>query len=106
MKKVALMAVAAALFAAALPATASAGSDVKRLARAECKDDKVTEPAEFAALYGGTGKPAMKRCIKAQRSEARAECKQDRRTEPAEFAAEYGGSNAAAIKRCMRDELT
>jgi hypothetical protein len=106
MKKLALMAVAAALFAAALPATASAGSDIKRLARAECKEDKVTEAAEFSALYGGTGKAAMTRCIKAQRSDARAECKQDRRTEPAEFAAEYRGTSNAAIKRCMRDELT
>jgi hypothetical protein len=85
------------------PASADAG--IKRLAKAECREERLTEPAEFAALYGGGGHAAIKRCARAQRREARADCVQDRAEERSEFALEYGGTGKAAIKRCMRDEL-
>lgn len=104
-KTVALGALIAALAAGALATPASAATPIKQLAKAECKEEKLTEPAEFAALYGGTDRAAMKECVKSQRREARADCVQDRAEEPTEFAAEYGGTDPAAIKRCMRDEL-
>ena len=91
---------------AAGPATAQAGKGIKRLAKIECREDRRTEPAEFAALYGGGGKAAMRRCVRSQKREARADCVGERREERAEFAAEYGGTGRSAIKRCVRDELT
>lgn len=98
--------VAAAFAALMLAAPASAEAGIKRLAKAECREERRTEPAEFAALYGGTGKRAVRRCVRSEKREARADCRQDRLEEPAEFAAEYGGTDRKAIKRCMRDELT
>jgi hypothetical protein len=103
---VALMVAALSALTLAGPASAEAGAGTKRLAKAECRDDRRTEPAEFAALYGGAGKAALRRCVRDQKREARADCVGDRREEPAEFATEYGGSGREALKRCMRDELT
>lgn len=89
--------------AALVPSSAQAG--VKKLARAECKVERATDTREFKARYGGMGKKAMKRCIKAERAEAKRDCKEDRRTETNEFIGEYGGTDRKALKRCMRDEL-
>lgn len=36
----------------------------RREARADCRGDRAEEPAEFAAEYGGTGRSAMKRCVR------------------------------------------
>jgi hypothetical protein len=99
----ALVAVAVTMLALAVPASAEAG--VKRLAKQECKVERATEPAEFSALYGGTGGAALKRCVKHEVREARADCRGERAEEPSEFAIEYGGTGRDAIKRCMRDEL-
>ena len=107
MKKLTATALAAAavfsMVALAAPASADAG--VKKLAKQECKVERATEPAEFGALYGGTGSGAVKRCVKQEVREAKADCRGDRAEEPSEFAIEYGGTGRDAIKRCMRDEL-
>ncbi len=105
MKKLILLVVALAVLVAAVPSSASAKAGIKSLARAECKEDRRTEPAEFAADFGGTGSAAMRRCIKREIRGARADCREDRREEPAEFAAEYGGTGKQALKRCIRDEI-
>ncbi len=89
---------------AILPATASA-NQVDRIAKQECKLDANSEPAEFAAEYGGTGKAAVKKCARREQREAVRECKADRATETAEFKIEYGGTGSAALRRCTIDEL-
>lgn len=102
------------LIAGALAATASLGlagpasadASIKSLAKAECKQERLTDTAEFEARYGGTGKAAMKRCVRTEKREAVRDCKQERRFETGEFAAEYGGTDRKALKRCIRDELT
>jgi hypothetical protein len=98
MKKLTATALAAAvlsMLALAAPASASAG--VKGLAKQECTAERTTEPAEFSALYGGTGSAAVKRCVKREVREARADCRGDRSEEPSEFAVEYGGTSHYAI---------
>jgi hypothetical protein len=94
---------AALALAFAGPAQAEAG--LKKLAKQECKQERATDRAEFIAKFGGTGKAAIKRCVRAEKREAKADCKADRLEEPAEFQMEYGGTGKAAIKRCMIDEL-
>jgi len=93
-----------AVTAFALPASAAA-SQVDRVAKAECKAERASEPGEFAAQYGGTGKAALKKCVRIEKRDATRECKADRATEPAEFQAEYGGMGDAALRRCKVDEL-
>jgi hypothetical protein len=95
--------VAVALVVVAIPTTAQAS--IKSLAKQECKEERATDTREFRARYGGTGKKALRRCIKAERADARADCREDRREEPNEFIRKYGGKGKKAIKRCMRDEL-
>lgn len=97
--------VAVVLGALAVTAPASADAGIKRLAKAECRQELRTEPAEFVAIWGGSGKAAVRRCARSERREARADCRGDRAEEPQEFALEYGGTGRDAIKRCMRDEL-
>lgn len=104
MKRITTMTVIAIVSALALSAPASA-SEVKQLAKQDCRVEAKTDTAEFKALYGGTGKAAVNRCARQEVREARADCKGDRAEEPNEFALEYGGTDSAAIKRCMIDEL-
>ncbi len=89
----------------ALAGPATADASIKGLAKAECRQELRTEPGELAAQYGGTGKKAMKRCVRSEKRQAFADCKQERRFETNEFIAEYGGTNKKALKRCVRDEL-
>jgi hypothetical protein len=98
----AALAVAAVGAVAAAPASA-AGID--KLAKADCKQERQTEPGEFKAVYGGLGDAALNRCVRITKREAKADCKQDRLEDPSEFNAEYGGTGKAAMKRCVRDEL-
>ena len=104
-KTIAIAATAATMAVMAFAGTASADAGIKKLAKQECKVERATDRGEFIAKYGGTGKAAIKRCVRAEKREARADCKEDRREEPAEFSIEYGGTGSAAIKRCMADEL-
>ncbi len=103
LKSLPLLLAGAAAVIAMLPATASAGN--VDLARAECRHERATEPAEFAVEYGGTGKAALKRCVRREIRKARVECRTERRTEPREFRREYGGTGKRALRRCVRDEL-
>ncbi len=98
-----LTVLAIAAFAIVVPSSAQAS--IKSLAKQECKVERATDTREFKARYGGTGKKALKRCVKAEKAEAKRDCKQDRRTETNEFIREYGGTDKKALKRCMRDEL-
>jgi hypothetical protein len=104
-KTIAIAVVSATMVVLAFAGTATADAGIKKLAKQECKVERATDRAEFVAKYGGTGKAALKRCVKAEKREARADCKEDRREEPAEFAVEYGGTGKAALKRCVADEL-
>lgn len=105
MKKLTATALAAVVVSMLAIAPSSADAGVKGLAKQECKAERATEPAEFSALYGGTGSAAVKRCVRHEVRVARADCRGDRAEEPSEFAIEYGGTGRDAIKRCMRDEL-
>ena len=108
MKKLNIMAVgllSAALAIAVFAAPASAKPGIKSLAKAECKQERATDTKEFVAHFGGTGKAALKRCIRHEKREATRDCKQDRRSETNEFIAEYGGTDRKALKRRIRDEL-
>ncbi len=96
--------IAAGSFAIAAPASADAS--IKGLAKAECKQELLTDTAEFEALYGGTDKAAVRRCVRMEKREAFRDCKQERRFETGEFIQEYGGTDRKALKRCVRDELT
>ena len=99
----ALGAAAVALAAVALAAPAEAG--IRGLAKAECKQERRHDTKEFIAHYGGTGKAALRRCIRHEKREATRDCKQERRHDTKEFIAEYGGTDRHALKRCIRDEL-
>lgn len=99
----ALGAAAAALAAVALAAPAEAG--IRGLAKAECKQERRHDTNEFIAQYGGTGKAALRRCIRHEKRQATRDCKQERRFDTNEFIAEYGGTGRHALKRCIRDEL-
>ena len=108
MRKLTITAVgllSAVLAVAVLAAPASAKPGIKSLAKAECKQERATDTKEFVAHFGGTGKAALKRCIRNENREATRDCKQDRRFETNEFIAEYGGTDRNALKRCIRDEL-
>lgn len=89
----------------ALAGPASADASIKGLAKAECRQEARTDTAEFVAQYGGTGKAAIKRCVRSEKRQAFGECKRERRFETNEFIAEYGGTDRKALKRCVRDEL-
>lgn len=105
MKRIAVTAIITSVLGAlALSAPASADR-INRLAKDECRQELREEPGEFKAVYGGTGKAAIKRCARHQRRDARADCRGDRAEDPGEFALEYGGTDSAAMKRCVRDEL-
>ena len=103
-RSITILALGAVAALAALPATAGA-NQVDRIAKQECKQEAASEPGEFAAEYGGTGKAAVKKCARREKRDAIRECKADRATEPAEFAIEYGGTGDAAMRRCTIDEL-
>lgn len=102
------------IIAGALAATASLGlagpasadASIKGLAKAECKQELLTDTVEFEAMYGGTDKAAVRRCVRMEKREAVRDCKQERRFETGEFIQEYGGTDRKALKRCVRDELT
>ena len=73
MKKLNIMAVgllSAALAIAVFAAPASAKPGIKSLAKAECKQERATDTKEFVAHFGGTGKAALKRCIRHEKREA------------------------------------
>ncbi len=89
----------------ALAGPASADASIKGLAKAECRQEARTDRAEFVAQYGGTGKAAIRRCVRSEKRQAVADCKQERRFETNEFIAEYGGTDRKALRRCVRDEL-
>jgi hypothetical protein len=99
-----IVALAAATAVVALPAGAVA-NQVDRVAKQECKQEAASEPGEFAAEYGGTGRAAVKKCARREKREAIRDCKADRATEPNEFATEYGGMGDGAMRRCTIDEL-
>lgn len=85
--------------------TAAKGIGIHAAAKMECKDERADDPREFAVRYGGTGKAALKRCIRAERRDATRDCKLERRYETNEFIAEYGGKGKKALRRCIIDEL-
>ena len=94
---------------AVIPASASAGpvtakAGMNHLAKQDCRRDRREEPNEFANQYGGSGKAALRRCMRDQKREARRDCHEDRREEPNEFANQYG-SGKDAMRRCIKDEL-
>jgi len=95
--------VALASIAIATPASADAG--IKALAKQQCKEERIDDPREFENRFGGSGKAAMKRCIRYEKRDAKRDCKQERRYETNEFIAEYGGTDGKALKRCIVDEL-
>jgi len=82
-----------------LPGAASAASTTD-LARADCRAEKLDDPAEFRREHG-----TIANCITNEKRQARRECKADRRFETAEFRREYGGTGKQALRRCIRDEL-
>jgi hypothetical protein len=94
---------AAVALSAAMAVPAQAAS-VDGLARAECREERQTDPAEYQRDYG-SGEAAFQRCVRDQKRDARRDCREDRREEPGEFRAEYGGTGKAAFKRCVKDEL-
>jgi len=87
--------------ALAVPAQAAT---IDGLARAECREERRTDPAEYRRDYG-SGDGAFRRCVRDQKRDAWRDCREDRREEPAEFRAEYRGTGKAAMRRCVRDEL-
>ena len=97
--------IGAALASIAIAAPASADASIKGLAKQECKQERRTDTREFENRFGGTGKTALKRCIRHEKRDAVRDCKQERRHETNEFIAEYGGTDRHALKRCIRDEL-
>lgn len=105
--RITAIAIAVAAFGAlAMSGPASAqGASNSELARADCREERRTDTAEFVARYDGKGKAAMRRCVRDERREAKADCREDRREEPREFRVEYGGTDRQAIRRCMADEL-
>lgn len=88
----------------AFASTASAKHGFQRLANQECKAERIDDPAEYKARYG-TGKKALRRCVRQEIANARADCREERFEEPAEFAREYGGTGKKAMRLCIRDEL-
>jgi hypothetical protein len=103
MKKLLLSGALTAVVLAAAPAAAQAAT-IDDLARAECREERTTDHADYVRDYG-TGKAAFRRCVTDQKRDARRECRADRTEDAAEFRAEYGGTGKAALKRCVRDEL-
>ena len=85
-------------------AAPAAARSVDSLARAECRDERGTDRADFIRDYGGTGDAAFRRCVRDQKRDARRDCREDRREEPSEFRAEYGTGKPALV-RCVKDEL-
>ena len=105
MKKMfAIAAAFAAVLALSLAGPAQADAGIKKLAKQDCKVERATDRAEFIAMFGGTGKAALNRCVKYEKREARRDCKEDLREEPAEFNAQYGGTDKAAMKRCITNK--
>jgi hypothetical protein len=95
-----LVALAAGLTLAA-PAHAAS---VDALAKAECRQERSTDRADFRRDYDGTGKAAFRRCVADQKREARRDCREERREDAAEYRARYG-SGSGAFTRCVKDEL-
>ncbi len=100
-----VIAVAAAGALALTGATSAQAASIKQLAKAECRQELRTDTQEFIAQYGGTGKKALKRCVRAEKRQAKRECKRERRFDTQEFIREYGGTGRKALRRCIRDEL-
>jgi hypothetical protein len=90
---------------AALPSQDAQAVSVKKLAKRECREERRTDRQEFIRKYGGTGKAAIRRCVRDERRDARRECRRERKQEPQEFRNEYGGLGKAALRRCIKDEI-
>ncbi|HEY8465843.1 MAG TPA: hypothetical protein VIL04_03485 [Solirubrobacterales bacterium] len=90
---------------AALPTQEAEAISIKKLAKRECREERRTDRQDFIRKYGGTGKAALRRCIKDERRDARRDCRSERREEPQEFRNEYGGTGKAALRRCIKDEI-